>query len=149
MSCTQKCRHYDVCKYNDGVNEWSKNPETCPKREEINEELKFQVKVGNYSTRFDKLRQNRTSTSYYKYGSGKKNFPNNVDALATMQKCIEKYKETKNTEYLCDAANYLMFEFMYPSIPNARFKPTNSEDSAGIVGMSVKEIEEFKNNSYI
>lgn len=112
-------------------------------------ELMFQVKEGNYSTRFDELRRNRAATSYYKYGSGKKNFPNNVDALATMQKCIEKYKETKNTEYLCDAANYLMFEFMYPSIPGAHFQSTESNASAGIVGMSVKEIEDFKNNSNI
>lgn len=109
-------------------------------------ELKHLVNTGNYSIRFDEQRQTRCAVSLYKYGSARKNFPDKVQALPTMERCIKKYKETKNTEYLLDAANYLMFEFMYPSIPDARFKPTDSEESAGIVGMSVKEIEDFKNH---
>lgn len=113
-------------------------------------ELKHLVDVGNYSIRFDEQRQTRCAVSLYKYGSARQNFPDKVQALPTMERCIEKYKETKNTEYLLDAANYLMFEFMYPSIPDARFKPTDSEESAGIVGMSAKEIQDFKNycNNY-
>lgn len=55
------------------------------------------------------------------------------------------YRKTGNTEYLTDAANYLMFEFMYPSVPNAYFKATESKESAGIVGISIKEIEEISN----
>lgn len=109
-------------------------------------ELAHLEAVGNYSSWFDELRQNRCAMSLYKYGPAKKNFPDRVQAIPTMGKCIEKYKETKNTEYLLDAANYLMFEFMFPSIPDARFKPTDSGDSAGIVGMSIKEIEDMKNN---
>ena len=97
-----------------------------------------------YSERFDQLRKNRVEVSYHKYGSAAANFKNGyVNALETMMLCVEKYKKTKNTEYLVDAANYLMFEFMYPQIEGARFKATDSSGSAGIVGFTVKELEEF------
>lgn len=86
-----------------------------------------------YSERFDTLRKNRVETSFYKYGSAKVNFGEKLaDALETANLCIEKYKSTGNTEYLCDAANYLMFEFMYPQVEGAYFKATNSKDSAGV-----------------
>lgn len=102
-----------------------------------------------YSERFDEVRKKAIATSYYKYGPVSKNYPNgNINALLTANKCIEKYKETGNTEYLCDAANYLMFEFMYPQQSHAYFKSTTEEkDSAGIVGISHKEIEEYRRNA--
>lgn len=102
-----------------------------------------------YSERFDKLRKNRVEVSFFKYGPARKNFcTGNVKAIPTMEKCIEKYNSTGNTEYLVDAANYLMFEFMYPQHPKAHFKATDSKDSAGIVGISVKEMEDLKNEQY-
>ena len=95
-----------------------------------------------YSERFDELRKNRVEVSYHKYGPARKNYkPGNVQALPSMERCIEKYNSTGNTEYLVDAANYLMFEFMYPQHPKAHSKATDSKDSAGI---SVKEMEELK-----
>lgn len=98
-----------------------------------------------YSERFDELRKNRVEVSYHKYGEAKKNFQSgNVQAIPTMQKCINRYNETGNTEYLVDAANYLMFEFMYPQHPKAHFRATDSKESAGIVGISVKEMERYK-----
>lgn len=97
-----------------------------------------------YSDKFDELRRNRVEVSFYKYGPAKDNFSTgNVNAIATLEKCIEKYNSTGNTEYLCDAANYAMFEFMYPQHPKAHFRATDSGESAGIVGMSVKEMEEW------
>ena len=102
-----------------------------------------------YSEEFDKLRKNRVEMSFYKYGSARKNFrTGNVQAIPTMELCVKKYQETGNREYLLDAANYLMFEYMYPQHPNAHFRATNSEESAGIIGMSVNEMERFKNDSY-
>lgn len=99
-----------------------------------------------YSERFDQLRKNRVEVSYHKYGPARKNYKTgNVQALPSMERCIEKYNSTGNTEYLVDAANYLMFEFMYPQHPKAHFKATDSKDSAGIVGISVKEMEDLKN----
>lgn len=102
-----------------------------------------------YSTKFDELRKNRVETSYFKYGSAKKNFSTgNVNALESMKLCVEKYIETGNTEFLCDAANYLMFEFMYPQHEKARFRATDSSESAGIVGISEKEMERYKNDGF-
>lgn len=95
-----------------------------------------------YSEEFDELRKNRVKTSYYKYGSVKINFGEKlVEAIPTVEVCIEKYRQTGNTEYLCDAANYLMFEFMYPQKEGAFFRATDSNESAGIVGISVGQME--------
>lgn len=102
-----------------------------------------------YSERFDELRKNRVEVSFYKYGSAKKNFKTgNVQAIPTLERCLKKYQETGNTEYLCDAANYAMFEFMYPQHPKAHFRATDSSESAGIVGMSEKEMEQFKESGW-
>ena len=43
-----------------------------------------------------------------------------------------------------DAANYLMFEYMFPQHPKAHFRATSSEESAGIVGMSANEMKRFR-----
>ena len=57
---------------------------------------------------------------------------------------LKKYMETGNTEYLCDAANYLMLEFMYPQRNGTYFKATDSDESAGVAGMGIREIERFR-----
>lgn len=102
-----------------------------------------------YSEEFDRLRKNRVEMSFYKYGSARKNYKNgNIKALPSMELCIEKYNETGNREYLVDAANYLMFEYMYPQHPKAHFRPTSSEESAGIVGISVAEMEKIKEEEW-
>ena len=102
-----------------------------------------------YSKRFDTLRRNRVEVSFYKYGPARKNFATgNVQAIPTLERCLQKYKDTGNTEYLCDLANYAMFEFMYPHHPKAHFRATDSSESAGIVGMSVREMERYKEESY-
>lgn len=88
-----------------------------------------------YSDRFDTLRKNRVEASYYKYGPAKTNFGDKlVNAVGSHNMCVQKYEETGNTEYLLDAANYLMFEFMYPQHENAHFKATDSDESAGTSG---------------
>lgn len=103
----------------------------------------------DYSERFDELRKNRVEVSRHKYGSARKNFATgNVNAIETMTLCVQKYQYTGNTEYLVDAANYLMFEFMFPQVKGAYFKATDSKDSAGIVGISEKEMEELKKQDY-
>ena len=101
-----------------------------------------------YSEKFDEIRKGLVIQSYYKYGKASRNcVSGNVDAIGSLEKCIAKFKETGNTEYLADAANYCMFRFMFPQ-GNERFKRTDSGESAGIVGMSVKEIEEFRRENY-
>lgn len=96
-----------------------------------------------YSDRFDELRQNRVETSYYKYGTAKDNFGEKlVNAIESHDMCVKKYLKTGNTEYLCDAANYLMFEFMYPQSEDAYFKATDSGESAGVAGIPINQLKE-------
>lgn len=103
----------------------------------------------DYSLKFDELRKNRVYMSRHKYGSVKANYASgNVDALASMQRAIEKYRETGNTEYLLDAGNYIMFEFMFPQIPGAFFKATPPEGTAGLVGLCEVEARELMERDY-
>ena len=97
-----------------------------------------------YSNKFDEIRKDLVVQSYFKYGKASRNFVSEyVDAIGSLKKCIRKFEETGNLEYLADAANYCMFRYMY-SLTGEYFKHTDSDESAGIDGMSVKEIEEFK-----
>lgn len=90
-----------------------------------------------YSTKFDKERRHRVEVSYYKYGPARDNFAGGrVDAIATAELCIEAFKKDGNTEHLVDAANYMMFRFMYP-YPGEYFKPTDSSGSVGTVGTPI------------
>lgn len=85
-----------------------------------------------YSERFDELRKNRVEVSYHKYGPARKNFKTgNVQALPSMERCIEKYNSTGNTEYLVDAANYLMFELCTRSILKRTLKPQIARTAPG------------------
>lgn len=90
-----------------------------------------------YSTEFDKLRQNRVEVSFHKYGSARDNFAGGrVDAIKTAELCIDTFKKDGNTEHLVDAANYLMFRYMYP-YPGEYFKATGSSESVGTVGTPI------------
>lgn len=90
-----------------------------------------------YSEEFDRLRKNRVQMSYYKYGSARDNFGGGrVDALATAERCIEAFKKDGNTEHLVDAANYLMFRYMYP-YEGETFIATDSNGSVGTVGTPI------------
>ena len=98
-----------------------------------------------YSEKFDELRKNRVKMSFHKYGSAAENYGKGyVSAIGSLEKCLQKYKETGNTEYLCDLANYAMFEYMYPQHEKGHFRATESNESAGIVGLSVNEAKNYK-----
>ena len=96
-----------------------------------------------YSAQFDKERQNRIEISYYKYGPARDNFGSGrVDAIKTAELCIEAFKKDHNTEHLIDAANYLMFRYMYP-LPGEFFKATDSSSSVGTVGTPINMEKEY------
>lgn len=98
-----------------------------------------------WSNEFIQLQKNRILVSYHKYGPIKHNFGDKlVDAIGSMEKCIAKYKITGNTEYLVDAANYAQFEFRYPQHAKGHFRATSSDESAGIVGISINELKSFE-----
>lgn len=90
-----------------------------------------------YSAEFDKKRKDRVMVSFYKYGPARENFGGGrVDAVGSLELCLEKFKKTGNTEYLLDVANYAMFRYMYP-LPGEYFKSTDSSESAGTVGTPI------------
>ena len=90
-----------------------------------------------YSEQFDKERKYRVEVSYHKYGPARKNFGGaRVDAIKTAELCLEAFKKDGNTEHLIDAANYLMFRFMYP-YPGESFRPTDSKESVGTIGTPI------------
>ena len=102
-----------------------------------------------YSEKADEIRKKLVETSFYKYGSARNNFVRGyVDAIETHELCVKKYQETRNTEYLLDAMNYLMFEYMYPQLKGAYYKPTKETESAGISGISEREMEMLKEDVY-
>jgi hypothetical protein len=91
----------------------------------------------DYSEQFDKERKYRVEISHYKYGAARDNFSSGrVDALETAKLCIDAFERDHNTEHLVDAANYLMFRYMYP-MPGEYFRATDSDESVGTVGVPV------------
>ena len=98
---------------------------------------------GEYSEQFDKERRARVAVSFHKYGPAAKNFgEGRVDALATVERCLDAFKRDHNTEHLVDAANYLMFRYMYP-MPGEYFKPTDNDGSVGTVGTPINMEKEW------
>lgn len=98
-----------------------------------------------YSENFDKLRKNRMLMSFYKYGPVRDNYKSrNVDAIRSLERRLEAYRMTGNTEYLIDVANFAMIEFMYPQHTSAHFEPTDSDKSPGLAGLSVNEIKQLQ-----
>lgn len=102
-----------------------------------------QIIKEEYSEEFDKKRKNAICTSFYKYGPSKVNFQKGmVDAIGSLKKNLKKFEETKNTEYLVDVANYAMFRFMYP-MEGESYRPTDSDQSAGVDGMTINEMKQY------
>jgi hypothetical protein len=96
-----------------------------------------------YSENFDNLRKDRMMVSYYKYGPLQENYKNNyIKAIESLEKRLRMYKNTGNTEFLCDIANFAMIEFMCPQHPLAHFKELDDGESH-IIGMGVNEVKRF------
>lgn len=89
------------------------------------------VPDSEFSIKFVQGMYDRMGVSFYKYGLVAKAYPKRVDAIESLIKRLDKYEETGNTEFLMDAANFAMIEFMHPSHPNAHYRPTDSTESPG------------------
>lgn len=95
------------------------------------------ILAGEYDDNFDKKRKGKIAVSYYKYGSARDNFAyGRVDAFETAQLCMDAFRKDHNLEHLVDAANYLMFRFMYP-LPGEFYTDTDSDGSVGTVGTPI------------
>lgn len=112
--------------------------------------LRDMILKEDYSEKFDDIRKAMVITSHYKYGAVKNNFGDlgGVDAIETLKMCLEKFEQTHNTEYLADVANYAMFRFMFPK-QGEFYKATDSNGSAGVSGITQKEMERLRNNSWV
>lgn len=84
-----------------------------------------------FSWQFVQGMANRMAVSYHKYGAIADGFPDRINALKSLQQRLDSYLETGNTEYLIDAANFSMIEYLHPSNPDAFFKATDSDGSPG------------------
>jgi len=84
----------------------------------------------------------RMITSFFKYGPVAKNAGEALERVwDSMEKRLNLYKETGNTEWLVDAANFIMMEYMFPQHPKAHFRATDSNESPGVEGTTIKAIE--------
>lgn len=93
-----------------------------------------------YSKKFDELRKNMMVMSYYKYGPMKKNYKiaKTINSIGSLEKRLDCYKRTGNTELLADIANFAMIEFMYPQHEKAHYEATDGKYK--IDGFGVNEI---------
>jgi hypothetical protein len=101
---------------------------------------KDEILKTEYSVPFDVIRQDRMVVSFYKYGPLAVNYSNKlIDAVASLEKRLQMYKDTGNTEFLADVANFAMIEYMLPQHPNAHFAVLD-DGKSHIVGQGVNQI---------
>ena len=88
-------------------------------------------RMTQFSSQFLQGMINRMIVGEAKYGTLSKDRIDKVDCLKSLQQRLDKYEETGNTEWLMDAANFAMMEFMFPKHSNAHYRPTDSKESPG------------------
>ena len=87
----------------------------------------------SFSEDFIQKMRNRIVTSHHKYGEltkAKRDLTKPRDEVVNATYRINKYVNTGNLEYLIDAANFLMFEYMEM---NGKFIPVDNEPSDKII----------------
>lgn len=81
-----------------------------------------------FSPVFVQYMANRMAVSFHKYGLVA-DAP--IDAVASLRQRLERYLADGNTEWLVDAANFAMIEYMHPRHCEAHFSATSSDESPG------------------
>lgn len=89
------------------------------------------VLATEFSEPFVQGMKDRMVVSFYKYGHVADAYPHKVNAVVSLTDRLRKYAETGNTEFLMDAANFAMIEFMHPAHPEAFFAGTDDDQSPG------------------
>jgi DNA/RNA-binding domain of Phe-tRNA-synthetase-like protein len=85
--------------------------------------------------------------SRFRYGRPVENYGREivpVSALENAKKRMEKFDETGNINYLVDAANFLMYEFLFSKHPKKHYDRKTGHGDL-YVGMSKKQMLEFEN----
>jgi hypothetical protein len=97
-----------------------------------------------YSNSFDELRKKMMVLGFYKYGPLKDNIDNEAyDMVESLKIRLSEFEKTRNVEFLADVANFCMMIFMYPDRFGAYYRPTDSDKSCGISGMSINDFKNF------
>lgn len=89
------------------------------------------VLATEFSEPFVQGMRDRMVVSFYKYGPLTEAYPHKVNAITSLTDRLRKYAETGNTEFLMDAANFAMIEFMHPAHHAAFFAGTDDDQSPG------------------
>ena len=88
----------------------------------------------DFSEEFITKMKNAIETSHYKYGWASKTYPELAQAIKCVQERLDLYNKTHNKELLIDIANFAMLEYLYPTYGDAKYTPTDSDDSPGLAG---------------
>jgi len=89
------------------------------------------VPASEFNEQFIQQMRTRMAVSYHKYGPMAE--ADRVDKLASLQVRLERYRETGNTEWLVDVANFALMEYTHPAHREAHFRATDSDESPGRV----------------
>lgn len=111
------------------------------------------VLLTEFSDEFVTGMRDRMVVSYFKYGAVKDAYPHKVDAVGSLMARLKLYANgdaTKgiapgNREYLMDAANFAMIEYMLPRHPNAHFKGTDDDGSPGRRSLDTGKLDKRDN----
>lgn len=85
------------------------------------------------SRKFHDMMDDRMLVSHFKYGDSRTGYPEKAEAWRNIELRVAKYLATGNAEFLVDAANFCMLEFMHPSHPTPFLQATDSDQSPGIL----------------
>ncbi len=102
---------------------------------------------------FVRLMKAAMDVSYFKYGAVADASPHKYNAIDSAMVRIRLYLNGDakkgiapgNTEYLVDAANFLMIEKMHPSHENAHFKGTDEDGSPGRRNLDTGRLDQRHN----
>ena len=103
------------------------------------------VPVDHISVEFLQGMLDRMIVGFHNYGHTHRTH-NKADSIKCLRMRLKKYRETHNTEFLMDAANFAMMEFMVPKDLKAFYSPTTKRESPGAVlqdGRMVKGKEDM------
>ena len=99
------------------------------------------------SEQFIQGMRDRMVVSFYKYGHLAEAYPEKVDAIGSLTERLRRYAADGNTEWLMDAANFAMIEFMRPRHPQAHFKGTDDDASPGRRSLQTGQLDKRDNQS--
>ena len=93
----------------------------------------MEIKVitkSEFSLSFHQGMVDRMEVSFHKYGKVQ-DAVGKIDNIACLEKRLSLYKETGNTEWLMDVANFAMIEFMQKG--KDKFRATDTDESPGLI----------------